>query len=46
MKYINADKIKAEIERRMSEEAALFVEQCQGGREPSPSSAVVHMRYQ
>ena len=46
MKYINADKIKAEIERRMSEEVALFDEQCQGGREPSPSSAVVHMRYQ
>lgn len=46
MKYIDADKIKAEIERRMSEEVALFDEQCQGGREPSPSSAVVHMRYQ
>lgn len=46
MKYINADKIKAEIERRMSEEVALFDEQCQGGEEPSPSSAVVHMRYQ
>lgn len=46
MKYIDADKIKAEIKRRMSEEVALFDEQCQGGREPSPSSAVVHMRYQ
>ena len=46
MKYIDADKIKAEIKRRMSEEVALFDEQCQGGREPSPSSVVVHMRYQ
>ena len=46
MKFIDADEIKAEIERRMSEEVALFDEQCQGGREPSPSSAVVHMRYQ
>lgn len=45
MKYIDADKIKAEIKRRMSEEVALFDEQCHGGREPSPSSAVVHMRY-
>lgn len=46
MKYIDADKMKAEIERRMAEEVALFDEQCQGGREPSPSSAVVHMKYQ
>ena len=41
MKYIDADKIKAEIERRMSEEEALY----KGGRKPSPTSAVVHSRY-
>lgn len=44
MKYIDADKIKAEIKRIMSEEMEMFSEQCQGGEEPNAANAVVYTR--
>ena len=46
MKYINADKIKAEIKRIMAEEMEMFSEQCQGGEEPNAANAVVYTRMQ
>ena len=46
MKYIDADKIKAEIERIMAEEMEMFSEQCQGGEEPNAANAVVYTRMQ
>lgn len=46
MKYIDADKIKAEIKRIMAEEMEMFSEQCQGGEEPNAANAVVYTRMQ
>ncbi len=46
MKYIDADKIKAEIKRIMADEIEMFSEQCQGGEEPNVSNAVVYTRMQ
>lgn len=46
MKYIEADKIKAEIKRIMAEEMEMFSEQCQGGEEPNAANAVVYTRMQ
>ncbi len=46
MKYIDADKIKAEIKRIMTEEMEMFSEQCQGGEEPNAANAVVYTRMQ
>lgn len=46
MKYIDADKIKAEIKRIMAEEMKMFSEQCQGGEEPNAANAVVYTRMQ
>ena len=46
MKYIDADKIKAEIKRIMTEEMEMFSEQCQGGEEPNGANAVVYTRMQ
>lgn len=46
MKYIDADKIKAEIKRIMAEEMEMFSEQCQGGEEPNATNAVVYTRMQ
>lgn len=46
MKYINAEKVKAEIKRIMAEEMEMFKEQCADGEEPSASNAVVYTRMQ
>ena len=46
MKYIDADKIKAEIKRIMADEMEMFSEQCQGGEEPNAANAVVYTRMQ
>ena len=46
MKYINADKIKAEIKRIMADEMEMFSEQRQGGEEPNAANAVVYTRMQ
>ena len=46
MKYIDADKIKAEIKWIMAEEMEMFSEQCQGGEEPNAANAVVYTRMQ
>ena len=46
MKYIDADKIKAEIKRIMAEEMEMFSEQCQGGEEPNAANAVVYTKMQ
>ena len=40
------DRIKAEIQRMMDEEMAIFREDCKDGMEPSSSSAVVYTRLQ
>lgn len=44
VRYVDLDKIVAEIERICAEEKAIFDEQCRGGYEPSPSPAVVCMK--